>query len=92
MQEKTKSDSDRELIKDLFGAGPIDWARYPDGKLVFISMTGQKFSYSQEQLDNISEAVKIERAAAKRLSRKKSEPKSKTETKNSEKDSAGAAE
>lgn len=71
MQTKTKTQADRKAIKDLFGADPVSWARYPDGKLVFISPTGQKFGYSQEQLDNIHEAVKQERAGKKKLSRKK---------------------
>ena len=70
MSEKTKKQSDRRLIKEIFALDPIDWARYPDGKLVFISPTGQKFGYSLDQLDNISEAVRQERAGKKKLSSK----------------------
>ena len=80
MQTKTKTQSDRKLIKDTFAFDPVDWARYPDGKLVFISPTGQKFGYSQEQLDNIIEAVRQERAGKKKLS---SNRKSKSKEKNS---------
>jgi hypothetical protein len=72
MKEKTKTPTDRTLIKDVFGYDPIDWARYPDGKLCFISPTGQKFGYTKEEFENIAEAVRIERAAKKKLSRKKS--------------------
>ena len=74
MKEKTKTDADRKLIKEVFAIDPIDWARYPDGKLVFISPTGQKFGYTKEQFDNIRDAVLIERAAKKKLSRKKKKP------------------
>ena len=62
----------------MFGCDPVDWARYPDGKLTYISPTGQKFGYTKEQFDNIADAVRIERAAKKKLSGRKS--KSKTES------------
>ena len=71
MQVKTKTEADRKAIKDLFGCDPVSWARYPDGRLVFISPTGQKFGYTREEFDNIQEAVKHERAGKKKLSRKK---------------------
>ena len=71
---KTKTDADRKLIKEVFAIDPVSWARYPDGLLVFISPTGQKFGYTQEQFDNIKDAVKIEKAAKKKLSRKKKKP------------------
>ena len=79
MKEKTKTDADRKLIKQVFACEPVDWARYPDGKLSFISPTGQKFTYTEEQFENIQEAVRQERAAAKKLSSKKAKPKSKKE-------------
>ncbi len=78
MQEKTKSETDRKLIKDLFHYDPVSWARYPDGSLSFISPTGQKFSYTQEEFDNITEAVRQERIGKKKLSRKKSAAKDKS--------------
>lgn len=81
---KTKTDADRKLIKEVFAIDPVSWARYPDGVLVFISPTGQKFGYTQEQFDNIQDAVNIERAAKKKLSRKKAKPQP-------DKPSAGAA-
>jgi len=82
MQEKTKTktDADRELIKEVFTHYPVDWARYPDGRLVFISLTGQKFSYTEEQFENIREAVRQERAVTKKLASKKSASKSKKRT------------
>ena len=79
MKEKTKSQADRKLIKEVFATDPVDWARYPDGKLSFISLTGQKFSYTEEQFENIREAVRQERAAAKKLSSNKIASKSKKE-------------
>ena len=92
MGTKTKTDADRKLIKEVFAIDPVSWARYPDGRLVFISPTGQKFGYTQEQLDNIQDAVKIEKAAKKKLSRKKPTAKSKSDFKPiSDEPSAGAA-
>ena len=78
MKEKTKTQADRKLIKDVFACDPIDWARYPDGRLSFISPTGQKFSYNQVELDNIAEAVRLEGAGKKKLSRKKPAAKDKS--------------
>ena len=83
MQEKTKTEADRNLIKNLFHCDPVSWARYPDGRLSFISPTGQKFSYTQEEFNNITEAVRQERIGMKKLSRKKASAKE---------SSAGAAE
>ena len=62
MPESTKTKQDFELIKNIFNVEPISWARYPDGRLVFISPTGQKFAYSQELLDQLAAEQK---AAAK---------------------------
>lgn len=77
MKEKIKSQEDRKLIKEVFACDPVDWARYPDGKLSFISLTGQKFTYTEEQFENIREAVRQERAATKKISSKKTASKSK---------------
>lgn len=79
MKEKVKSQADRKLIKEVFAVEPIDWARYPDGKLSFISPTGQKFTYTDEQFENIREAVRQERAAKRKLSGKKPAQKTKEE-------------
>jgi len=70
--KKTKTAADRKLIKEVFAVDPVSWARYPDGRLVFISPTGQKFGYTQEQFDNITEAVRQEKNAKKKLAGKKS--------------------
>ena len=70
--KKTKTDADRKLIKKVFAINPVSWARYPDGRLVFISPTGQKFGYTQEQFENIAEAVRQEKIAKKKLTSKKS--------------------
>ena len=90
MKEKTKTQADRKLIKDVFACDPIDWARYPDGRLSFISPTGQKFSYNQVELDNIAEAVRLERAGKKKLSRKKAKSSEAETDLNSEVDAAAA--
>ena len=79
MQTKTKTPADRKLIKEVFAVDPVSWARYPDGRLVFISPTGQKFGYTQEQFDNIAEAVRQEKIGKKKLASKKSASKSKKE-------------
>jgi len=75
VQEKTKTQADRQEIKRIFSIEPVDWARYPDGTLSFISPTGQKFKYSQDMLDILSEDIKTsipaKRAAAKKTSAKK---------------------
>jgi len=67
MPESTKTKQDFELIKNIFNVEPISWARYPDGRLVFISPTGQKFAYSQELLDQLAAEKK---AAAKPAAKK----------------------
>ena len=79
IKTKTKTDADRKLIKEIFAVDPVSWARYPDGRLVFISPTGQKFGYTQEQFENIAEAVRQEKIAKKKLASKKSTSKSKKE-------------
>jgi len=71
MQEKTKTQADRQLIKTLLAIDPIDWARYPDGTLSFISPTGQKFKYSQQLLDSIKQDIADSKAAAKKAAAKK---------------------
>jgi len=72
MPEQTKTAADKKLIKDIFGFVPLDFKRYPDGKLSVISPDGKKFVYSNDQLINIMEAVRQERAGRKKLQTKKS--------------------
>ena len=55
--EKTKSKADFNLIKKMFNIEPSDWARYADGRLSFISPTGQKFVYSASDLEQVEEAA-----------------------------------
>jgi hypothetical protein len=90
MQEKIKNASDSSLIKKIFGIDPVDWARYPDGLLSFISPTGQKFSYTQDRLAQELQDLKDRQEAAKKSSSKKMDPKMdpKTDPKNK---AAGAA-
>jgi hypothetical protein len=54
-EAKRKSTSDAKLIKKLFQLEPLDWARYPNGTLVFIAPDGSKFRYTNQQLDELSE-------------------------------------
>jgi hypothetical protein len=75
MQEKTKTQADRQLIKTLLAVDPVDWARYPDGTLTFISPTGQKFRYSQERLLDIKQTIAASKIEAKKAAAKsKSKP------------------
>jgi len=81
MQDKIKTKLDRQEIKRIFSIDPIDWARYPDGTLAFISPTGQKFKYSQVMLDVLSQDIADSKAAAKKAaSRKPASKKAKKES------------
>lgn len=68
--EKTKTQADRNLIKSLLAVDPIDWARYPDGTLAFISPTGQKFRYSKEMLLKLKQDIADSKIAAKKSAAK----------------------
>jgi len=73
MQEKTKTQADRQLIKKILGIDPVDWARYPDGTLVIITPAGKKFKYSVQMIDVLKdENVAAKRSSAKKASAKKS--------------------
>lgn len=85
-ESKVKSKEDQSLIKKIFNIDPVDWARYPDDKLSFISPTGQKFSYTQDQIDQHLQDQKDRQYAANKSSAKK--PDRKTDPKGK---SAGAA-
>ena len=50
MAEGEHTSADEKLIKKLFSLNPLDWSRYPDGRLVFIAPTGAKYSYSAKDL------------------------------------------
>ena len=69
-ESKIKDNSDKNLINKIFGVDPVDWSRYPDGRLVFISPTGQKFSYTQEYLDrelqSLRDVQKVSSPSAKK--------------------------
>jgi hypothetical protein len=54
LDAKRKSTEDEKLIKKLFDLDPLDWARYPDGHLVFIASTGAKFSYTANDLEALT--------------------------------------
>ncbi|MCJ7626552.1 MAG: hypothetical protein MUO76_23925 [Anaerolineaceae bacterium] len=90
MQEKIKNASDSNLIKKIFGIDPVDWARYPDGHLSFISPTGQKFSYTQDRLDQELQDLKDRQNSTKKSSSKKMDPKMDPKT-DPENKAAGAA-
>jgi len=76
--EKEKNKSDFNLIKKLFNIEPIDWARSADGRLAFISPTGQKFVHSVSDLEKIEDYINRKAAAAKPPA--KPAPASKSET------------
>ena len=52
---KRKLEADAKLIQVLFDVDPHDWCRYDDGTLVFLNQAGQKFVYSAEALDILSD-------------------------------------
>ncbi len=54
LDAKRKSTEDEKLIKKLFNLNPLDWSRYPDGRLVFIAPTGAKYSYSAKDLEALT--------------------------------------
>ena len=76
MQEKTKTQADRLMIKKLLNIDPIDWARYPDGTLAFIAPSGKKFKYSLRMIDVVkkdtADAKASKKSAAKKAKSKKS--------------------
>ncbi len=76
MPEKTKTQADKLLIKSIFSIDPVDWARYPDGYLSFISPTGQKFRYSNQQLLDFKQDIANLKSAGKKAAAKKSASKS----------------
>ena len=79
---KKKLPADKTLIQKIFGIVPVDWSRYPDGSLVFISPTGQKFSYSKDMLDQ-----ELDRLRSKKIPAKKADPKKETKDKAAERQS-----
>ena len=70
MPEVTKSDADRKLIEKIFSITPISWARHDDGRLAFISPTGQKFVYTEEMLRLIQEDMAKDAAASRPAAKK----------------------
>jgi hypothetical protein len=54
---RVHNEADEKLIKKLFKVNPLDWARYPDGRLVFIADNGAKFSYTAEDLKAFSSSA-----------------------------------
>ncbi len=70
MQEKTKTQADRQLIKSILGIDPIDWARYPDGTLTLITPAGKKFKYSVRMIDVLKQDTADSKPAKKSASRK----------------------
>lgn len=70
MPDVTKTDADLKLIQKIFGVTPVDWARHDDGRLAFISPTGQKFVYSEEMLRAILEDMQKTAAASRPAAKK----------------------
>jgi hypothetical protein len=58
--ETGKLPADKKLIKRLFKIKPMDWARRPDGSLVFIAPNGAKYRYTREQLQELASAAEAE--------------------------------
>jgi len=91
MPEKSKTQADKLLIKSIFSIDPVDWARYPDGYLSFISPTGQKFRYSNQQLLDFKKDIVDFKSAGKKAAAKKSAPKPKPKQKSTFKPKPPAA-
>lgn len=89
MLDKVKNEPDRKLIQKIFAVDPVDWARYTDGTLSFISPTGQKFSYSRGFIQSRIETLNAKEKAAKTPPVKKPPAKAEEKTKTDPK--AGAA-
>jgi hypothetical protein len=77
--EKRKLEADAKLILVLFGFNPLDWCRRDNGELVVINPIGQKFVYSPEQLNDLSEKALAKRDAEHQKPKKAILPKEKTE-------------
>lgn len=60
----------RDLAAALLGCEPLDCKRYPDGSLVAISPTGQKFKFSPEEVATVQT-----KPDAKRVSKSAQPPK-----------------
>lgn len=58
METKKKINQDAKLIKKHFKFNPLDLARYPDGRLVFISPQGKKFVLTQEEIKELTKSEK----------------------------------
>ena len=90
MPDKVKQPSDGKLIQKIFGLIALDWARYPDDSLVFISHTGQKFSYSRTEIEQKLEELRPS-PPVKTPAPKKPDPKPKPKTDPKSKAAGGAA-
>ena len=51
---KAKTPEDSRLIQRLCGCEALDWARYADGRLVFIAPDGRKNTLTQEEIERLS--------------------------------------
>ena len=80
MTGKTRTGADQKLIKKLFDLEPLDWARYPNGKLVFIAPNGSKAIYTSDQLEKLLADKKPAPKSAKKSNPDK-QPTSKDKTK-----------
>jgi hypothetical protein len=51
---KAKTPEDGRLIRQICGCEALDWARYADGRLVFIASDGRKNTLTQEEIERLS--------------------------------------
>jgi hypothetical protein len=52
--DKEKTPEDGRLIQRLCGCEPLSWARYADGRLVFIAPDGRKNTLTPEEIERLS--------------------------------------
>jgi len=50
-------EEDGRLIQRIYGCKPLSWARYADGRLVFIAPDGRKNTLTPEEIERLSPKV-----------------------------------
>lgn len=50
----TKSQADKRLLAAFLGEEPLDWSRRPNGDLVFLNRSGQKFVLTAPTLQRLA--------------------------------------
>jgi|WetSurMetagenome_2_1015567.scaffolds.fasta_scaffold2052888_1 hypothetical protein len=51
---RAKTPEDGRFIRQICGCEPLSWARYADGRLVFIAPDGRKNTLTPEEIERLS--------------------------------------